>query len=286
MGSPTEGQPGTAIALGNLVHDALAAFYDPERKADPVAFVIAAGERMVQESPIDVESIEADVEMARIMLTGYLEWREAEGIDQGLTILGTERFAEAQLVEGVTLLSKLDAPVLDENGAMLAFEHKTTGSLAARMDTAKLDTQFLTEHLVRYLEAIEAGMPREEAEHLCQGVLVNMLRKVKRTARANPPFYGRELVTHNIKELSNHWRHVVAVAREIQETRAKLDAGEDHHTVCYPNPTMDCSWDCPFYAICVMADDGSDFEGALAANYEERDPLARYTDALPTGGTA
>jgi hypothetical protein len=283
MSSPTEGQPGSALSLGNVVHDALAAMYDPEIRADPVTHVELWAIRATEDDPFSAEGISADAEMAKIMLTGYQEWLAAEGADMDLEIQGTERFVEVPLVvEGheVTLLSKLDAPVRRvSDGAILAFEHKTTGSFDKVLKRAKLDTQFLTEHLVRFLEALEKGMSQDEAEHLCQGVLLNMLRKVKRTARANPPFYLREPVTHNVIELRNHWRHVVSVAKEIEATKARLDSGEDHHSVCPPNPTDDCSWDCPFYAICVMADDGSDFEGALDSIYDEKDPLERYAGA-------
>jgi hypothetical protein len=31
----------------------------------------------------------------------------------------------------------------------------------------------------------------------------------------------------------------------------------------YPNPTKDCSWDCPFRSACIAKDDGSDFEFIL-----------------------
>lgn len=280
--APNEGQPGTALHRGNLVHDALAAMYDPTRRADPVAFV-ESWRAAQEDDPFSAEGIEADAEMAKIMLTGYMEWIAAEGVDQGLVIQGTERAVEVPLkIEGheVTLLSKLDAPILRESdGAMLAFEHKTTGAFDKLLKRAKLDTQFLTEHLVRFLNAIEQGMEPAEAEHLCQGVLLNMLRKVKRSARANPPFYMREAVPHNIVELRNHWRHVVSIARDIEATKARLDAGEDHHSVCPPNPSTECSWDCPFYNICVMFDDGSDGAGALDSLYEEKDPLERYANA-------
>jgi hypothetical protein len=43
----------------------------------------------------------------------------------------------------------------------------------------------------------------------------------------------------------------------------------------YPNPTKDCSWDCPFKAPCLAKDDGSDYEYILHSEY---DHWAGYKD--------
>ena len=277
--------PGTALHLGTLVHDALAAYYDPELKTNPVEFLDARLLKAIIEFPEQEEKFREETALARIMLSGYLEWLDTEGVDGDLIIEGTERMIEIKLVDAkdgwgqINILTKLDAPTFRErDGAKMALEHKTTGSLAQNLSDLKLNTQFLTEHLCRFLDAIDKGATSDEAYDQCHGILLNMLRKVKRTAKANPPFYGREDVPHNIHELRNHWKHVVAVARQIQTATARLDAGDDHHTVVPPNPTHDCSWDCPFNKICVMFDDGSDAEGALEAMYEEGDPLERYAD--------
>jgi hypothetical protein len=36
----------------------------------------------------------------------------------------------------------------------------------------------------------------------------------------------------------------------------------------YPNPTRDCTWDCPFKDPCIALDDGSDLEFLLTSSYE------------------
>ena len=273
--------PGSALSIGDEVHDALAAYYDPERRADPIAFAETAFEKQAREQPILEDAIRKERELVIAMLSGYLEWLEESGADADLKIVGSETMVEVRLAEDINLLSKLDAPVERvSDGAKLALEHKTTGALDQPLVIMKQDTQFLTEHLARFMHAQEAGASAEEAYGTCQGVLVNMLRKVKRTATAKPPFYGRQDVLHNVHELRHHWRHVMAVAREIQATAAVLDTGISHHAVCPPNPTKNCSWDCPFFLVCVMADDGSDFEGALEALYQEHDPLERYAQAV------
>ena len=44
----------------------------------------------------------------------------------------------------------------------------------------------------------------------------------------------------------------------------------------YPNPTRDCSWDCEFFDVCGMFDDGARVEAAINELFEERDPHERY----------
>ncbi len=279
-------EPGSPLSIGTLVHDALAAYYDPSVKADPVLYAEQIFQDAVAESPAYESALAREFELIRIMLSGYMEWLEETGADQDIEVLGTERMAEIEVAEGITLLSKLDAPVRRvSDGTRMAFEHKTVQSLGAPLSLLKLDTQLLTEHLVLFLSARMEGATDAEAYAQCTGIVYNMLRKVKRTASAKPPFYGREEVPHNIHELRNHWRHVLAIAREIQRTRARLDAGESHHTACVPNPTRECTWDCDFFRVCVLADDGSDFEGALEDTYEKRDPLERYQGAQPLVGS-
>ncbi len=269
--------PGSALSIGDLVHDALASYYDPEVKADPVKFVQDRIAEEIKESPGSEDDLRKEEALCVAMLEGYLIWLAEEGIDADIQVLGTERMVEVPLIEGATLISKLDAPVFRESdGARLAFEHKTVGGLDQMLPMLKLDTQLLTEHLVLFLDYIEKGATQDEAYDQCHGILYNMLKKNKRTAAAKPPFYGRVDVPHNIHELRNHWRHCAAIAREIQETRRRLDAGEDHQAVVPPNPKRECTWDCPVFRVCVMFDDGSDIAGALDAMYEKVDPLERY----------
>lgn len=274
-----EAGPGTNLHIGNTVHEALAHYY--AGLGDPVAFAEASYSAEVTTDMMHADAIEKERALVVAMLTGYLEWLGDTGSDGDLQIVGTESTVEVQLVEGITLLSKLDAPVERvSDGAKLALEHKTVQSIEQPLPLLKLDTQLLTEHLARFLHAKAAGATAEEAYEQCHGILYNMLRKVKRTSTAKPPFYDRIDVPHNIHELRNHWRHVLATARSIQDATARLDAGEDHHTVVPPSPSRECTWKCSMFKVCVMADDGSDFEGALKALYRERDPLERYADAV------
>ena len=205
----------------------------------------------------------------------------------GYRLISTEGAREVpldpsnDLISDVTVLAKLDARIMrEDDGARLALEHKTVGDLSMPLASLQLDTQLLTEHLVEFMALKSEGREADAA----QGVLYNMLRKVKRTARAKPPFYRRETVQHNVWELRNHWKHVCAIAMAIRSAEQSLAAGADHHFIAPPSPTRDCKWDCEFYGICPMFDDGSDVAAPIADLYETHDPLERY-DGLSAAET-
>jgi hypothetical protein len=117
--------------------------------------------------------------------------------------------------------------------------------------------------------------PGEETVHVAGG-LYNMLRRVKRTERAKPPFFERLEVHHNIHELRNYYLRIFGEIEAILETRRKLDAGAEHRQVAYMNPTGDCSWDCEFYGVCPLFDDGSAAEEMLQAYYRQGSPHEHY----------
>jgi hypothetical protein len=179
-----DAEPGSAISIGNFVHDSLAAYYDPDNPVDPVVYAEQAWALAIEEHPSAEDALTAEFEMVRTMLVGYLEWLSETGADQDLTILGSEqqvrvplRYADGSET-GVFLLSKLDAPVeRKSDGHRLALEHKTTGSLDAPQAGYRIDGQFLTEHLARFLHDIEQGATPEEAYNNCSGILVNLLKK-------------------------------------------------------------------------------------------------------------
>lgn len=110
------------------------------------------------------------------------------------------------------------------------------------------------------------------------GAQLIFLRKVKRTSRAEPPFYMQEPVYVSTRELDSFWRQTVATLRRMVETVEALEAGGSHHELAPPRPTRDCSWRCPYYAACPMFDDGSDVERLLEELYVSVDPYAYYNE--------
>ncbi len=262
--------------IGTFVHAGLEAYYDG-RTRDPLEVVRERATATIENLPEHAEAIADAAGLAGIMLEGYMEWLHESGEDVGLMFDGAERKVEAALKPSPYILrGKIDATfVRERDGARVQLEHKTVGNLTDLPKIAQANFQFLTYDLLAYLKAMEGDGTRTD------GVLLNMLRRVKRTAQAKPPFYKRHEVRHNTQELRNHWKHVVELARRQDAAIARLDAGEDHHNAAPKSWERSCSYSCDFYAVCPLLDDGSDAEGFLAAEYEEHDPLERYEEIDP-----
>jgi hypothetical protein len=271
--------------LGTRIHKALEAYYSPT-STNPYE-VLAAG---IQEDAArladDVDAVaelRKEGELAQIMLEGYFQWLGETGSDQGLSIVA----AESKIVVpfpafpdgSVELMGKLDLRIQrEQDGARLFLDHKTVGSFNEATKTLAMNEQMLHYHLLEYLDYLQAMGPEEAGmAPLTDGGLYNMLRKVKRTARATPPFYERVEVRHNRKELQSYYMRVFGEVTEILRTEARLAAGEHPGMVAYPTPTRDCSWKCEFYGVCPIFDDNPEAAEQFVADwFEPRDPLDRY----------
>lgn len=284
--APREVQFGTPSSLGTLVHSGLEALYSIPSQ-DPVAEVTRIVEADIEKWPVREDDLRKDLEWATSMLEAYLQWIAEEGKDADLELIsggeasrmtplgaGTRRADGSEV--SVLVMAKLDAHVRKiSDSSVWALEHKTVQSLDQPLATLKLNTQALTQHLVEFL-SLKAD-PEADPSHRASGTLWNMLKKSKRTARAKPPFYHREEVRHNEHELRSHWYHVASIAQGIVTLTEQLSATPSaHHFHAPPSPNMNCSWDCPFFRVCNLLDDGGDIEGALSDLYVRVDPLERY----------
>jgi RecB family exonuclease len=256
--------------VGTLYHAALEQYYEGFETL-PADFIRGKMDALLEEYPELSDQIAKDGQLAVIMAEGYVEWVAETGADSDFDVVGAEVMVEAQ-VEEFTLRGKIDARLKRRSdGALLQLEHKTVGNLSDHPSWAQENPQFLNYDLLAYLTKPD-GVPTD-------GLIVNMARRVKRTARANPPFYGRLEVRHNKDELRSHYRHVVGTGRAIARAREQLDAGHDHHLVCPPSPGRNHQWVCACAPIITMFDDGSDVESLLEELYEPWDPMGRYGEA-------
>jgi hypothetical protein len=123
-------------------------------------------------------------------------------------------------------------------------------------------------------------LKKDETDRVA-GAIVTALKKNKRTTAARPPFYEQLEVGHNIFELRNFYKRLQGELLQIIQMWDALDEGADHQVVAYPSPSRDCSWKCPFNAICPMFDDGSDVERALSDQFEARSPFEYYGESDP-----
>jgi hypothetical protein len=283
--------------LGTLIHVCLAGWYvqDPELRVHPLATLrVLLREDIAKIDPNDhvkLEDFEKQSELALRMLEGYMEWLEETGADSELEILAPETTIVAPFPEGtfpahhgkIGLIGKLDVRVLRSiDQARLFIDHKTVGDLTTPTKILHLDEQMMQYHLLEMLDLLMRGADPAMAEKT-DGGIYNMLRKVKRTVRATPPFYDRVEVRHNPHTLNSYWARVIGEILDILDRTAKLDAGWDHRMVVPPNPTRDCPWDCDFFHPCSMLDDGSRADAFIEATYVEISPLRRYGDEAKEG---
>jgi RecB family exonuclease len=265
------------MPLGTRVHVAMEALIMGK---DPVAAYLsqAATDRGIwleqhgllgiTPAEADIKAFESEVELGRIMVEGYVEWIAETGADADLEVISVEE----PFVDGVSLMGKLDVRVRRlRDGARLFIDHKTCQSIDAWLQTAQLNEQFLHYQLLERLKGVETG---ETAN--TQGSMVNLLRKVKRTATAKPPFYHREEIHHSDVELRSYHARLQHQVADMLATETQVSLGNKF--AAYPRPSRDCSWKCEFKHACPMLDDGSDVDRFLEEHFESYDPLSHYDD--------
>lgn len=271
---PKQEKKSGPLALGTRVHAALEGYYadnlDPveeyKRLLDEDRFKLLAVEQ-------DTTKFDSEGELGRIMLEGYVNWLEETGADSGLEIVGAEKKVSALLMDGkVELRGKLDLRVKRKiDNVRLFLDHKTVATFDSITRTAHMSEQGMMYQLLETLTT-------QDGEERCDGLIYNMLRKVKRTATSRPPFYERLEVHFNKHTMRAFWSRLHGTLTDMLRVREQLDKGADHTYVAYPTPTQDCTWKCEFYAVCPLFDDGSAAEEMIDAYYKQDDPYQRYED--------
>jgi CRISPR/Cas system-associated exonuclease Cas4 (RecB family) len=283
--------PAGALQSGTRVHTALESYYTfgnegTMREAlemeikDALHTYQADCERLEIEFDSElIAKFNKDIEVERAMIEGYAAWVAETGADAHLTVIDVERKHSvsdtalgADFARRFEVVAKLDLRVFDEiSGTRRFMDHKTMQTFANVLPLLRPDSQMLHYHLMEFILAVAD-------DETCSGAIYNMLRKVKRTKAAKPPFYAREVIDHNAEEVESYRLRLLGMIANVFELEARLtDLGETGAAMfAYPNPTRDCLWDCEFLQVCGMFDDGSRVEDALSAHFVERDPLARY----------
>lgn len=286
-------------STGTRVHRALEAWYVPdgEPRVDPrtaleriVVEDWTAIQELARKNNVDDEHLSAlaveftgATNLERAMVEGYVEWLAETGADADLRVIGSEQPIVVPLeidvdlggrhgttTRPIELIGLLDTRVTRvTDGMRLFIDHKTVGDVNGPVATLPQNEQMLHYHLLDWLSS-------EHAEDRCDGALYNMIRRVKRSPRAKPPFYARIEVRHNEYELDAYKRRMLAAAADIIVATERLNRGEHHLDVVYPTPTSQCTWSCDFFAVCNMFDDGSRAEDMLKGLYTRGNPRARY----------
>jgi len=267
-----------ALALGTRIHAALDAHYAQGKPLlEAHSELVEKDKQLLLADFRDVNDLETEAELGRIMLEGYEQWVSENGIDAELEMISTEEKIVAPLFNGaVELQGKLDMRVRRKaDGVRLFRDFKTVGgSLSEFSSMAHMNEQVMTYMLLESTKFDE----KERSE----GGIFTLLKKVRRTAAAKPPFYDHIEIRHNIFTMRSFWQRIHGTIADLMRIRTALDAGENPAFHVYPRASRDCKWKCQFFAICPMFDDGSAVEQALSDSYEEKDPYAYY-DTDKTG---
>jgi PD-(D/E)XK nuclease superfamily len=280
--------PTSSSRLGSRLHAALEARYG--HGLDPLLILRAIYDKAAEDYPSAADELAKEYDYAVAIIEGYLQWLTETGADSNLIPLEAERKISVvfAVINGITvyLTARIDA-VLEQKdtGAVILMDHKSTATFEGKEILLPINEQGKTQALIQRMQA--AADP--SIEYTIDAIVFNMLRKVKRTANANPPFYQRNILPFNNAEMQSMWRRIHFTITRMLETRAALDAvfanpnstaeqyEEAQQYYAPPTPSEDCSWKCPFLQLCPMMDDGSRWEDALDANYERGNPY-QYLD--------
>ena len=295
-----------ALAIGGRIHEALATYYVPEgqTRTDPretLEFLIELDWAIAGLSALftaeDRKKFQSEADLQRIMLEGYMEWLAETGADQDFEVIAPEAYVEAELSPSLSdtwdmlilIIGRLDVLLRNHyTNLRLFLDHKTTADINGSIKNLRMNPQMRTYRLLVDLTNPD-GRPS-------MGAVYSMLRKVKRTVRATPPFYHRELLTFNPHELESFKKQLLTVVNEILGTEESLNRDHpiEHHFLVPPTVGDHCNR-CVFQRECPMFDDGSRVEDALTNRFTVGEPLHYYgkedlqrhdrTDAgpVPTG---
>ena len=269
---PKSKQMTGALALGSRIHEALDMYYSKDIPLlDAHSQLVDNDKKILVEAYRDTYDLESEAELGRIMLEGYLQWVEENGIDAELEMISTEEIISMPLMDDkVVLQGKIDMRVRRKaDGVRMFRDFKTVGgSFTDFSSMAHMNEQILTYMMLETAQ-------NKEGER-SEGGIFTMLKKVKRSANARPPFYEQLEVRHNVFALRSFWQRIHGTLSDMLSTRKALDEGGDHRFVAYPRPSRDCKWKCQFFTICPMFDDGSAAEAAIEDAFEVSNPYAYY----------
>jgi RecB family exonuclease len=258
---------------GILVHEALHDYYTG-RVNDETAFEWLADRRtedMTMAQAHEVETLTEVYKLAAAVLEGYFDWRSTTGADDQFTITGSEVTLEAPSpVDGVTLFGIIDLIGEHTDGDIVVLDTKVVASIEETVRMLHLNEQAL---MYALLATVNDGGQRPFR------VVWNMLKRSKRTARANPPFYERYELTISPGQLELFYEQLHGVISTMLELEQRLDNGVSPNSLMYPTPTKDCTWSCEFISVCPAMNDPHADPNWLLNSYFVRREGAEQTGA-------
>ena len=123
------------------------------------------------------------------------------------------------------------------------------------------------QHFVDALPGATMKMTKPELEAAADAAGIVVLGEVSKTQPK--PNFVREPVWRTAKERRTQ-------IERIQKEYVQMDAFKRRLLPIVKTPTKDCSWDCDFFDMCQLQDQGDDWQSYRDATYDRRDPYAAH----------
>lgn len=213
------------------------------------------------------QMIDEERELARVMMEGYLAWRNngATPPDASFTVKAAERRVLIHIEKKIYLAVRFDTEVLDKNKGLWVLENKTRGKSSAVDNPPELQLD-----LQMGLQLLAAQETNPES---VRGALYNLARKQAPSARVKSPLFGRHAITRSKDELSvlrRTLRH-----RAVEMIRDSELVAEDADALEYirynPQSMGVCQWGCSVKEICEAINRREDVSYLIDAKLKKRD---------------
>jgi hypothetical protein len=231
------------------------------------------------------------------MLSNYLE---TYGPDPTWDVISTEQPFQVQIKmpgvpQGIVVYTgTFDGVYRDaeNDNALMLMEHKTSSG-APPYGYLELADQpngyfMVAESILRHKGLIKEG------EHL-DGIMYNYLRKSSpddRPRNEKGQALNKDGSVSKRQDTQRLWRLPVWRSRE-QRLKMKdhiinivqlMQAYREGKLKVTKTPTMDCSWDCPFFAMCQLHETDADWEEYRDAMFHRIDPYSDHRLAIKSAG--
>lgn len=282
-------EPALNLEFGNLVHQALAIYYQPGRKRGPLP--AETFEQLAIATSILPDDGANSIELGVRMLEAYVPFWKAK--DSEYSVISSEQTFQVPigtvLGERIVYVGTLDGVWRHIPTKKIRFpEHKTATAIS--QDMLPMDEQVGSYWAFSLRWLLEQGILKE-GESL-DGILYNWLRKAARdpntrtnaegyninkdgtvSKRQPSPFFARELTFRGPVE-AKAVRH-----RVLQQARDMILARRDPERYVYKNPgpqfMPNCKF-CPFKDPCELHETGHDYKTMLKAEYEVWEPYESH----------
>lgn len=290
--------------FGTAIHEALAAYYDPEGIGPKPALSMNAFNQYINDWKDQLEAISVDQEewaeemrtKGTAMLAYYFQWAPKHD-DFEVIFVEKPFIVDIPRMPGVTYSLRLDGLVKDKEGRYWILEHKTTASFPEQEEWLVMDDQCGS-----YLWALT----QLDEPIYAEGVIYNSLKKkapspLRKLKNGGYSIAQNQDTTFEValttlreeygKVPRRYWDFLDYLKYKpdnfikrqyVRRNRSELDRlGESLWQECldmvndpaiYRTPSRINCTGCPFIAPCMAKWEGSDYEWLLEQNYRSRKP--------------